>query len=76
MRAYHTLDSLKLGEVQILSTIRQGDFPRYMVAADGVMTQAKTPRALARILSTIYAEPPHVFRNAGGGLTIDFDTNN
>ena len=72
MRAYHTLDSLKLGEVQI----RQGDFPRYIVAADGVMTQAKTPRALARILSTIYAEPPHVFRNAGGGLTIDFDTNN
>ena len=75
MKAYHTLDSLKLGEVQIFSTIRQGDFPRYLVAADGVMTPAKTSRALARILSTIYSEPPHVFRNAGGGLTLDFDNN-
>ena len=75
MKSYHSIESLRLSEVKTLGTIRRRDFPRYLVACDGVMTQAKTPRTLARILSGIYSEPPHVFRNAGGGLTLDFDTN-
>jgi len=73
MKSYHSIESLRLSEVQALGTVR-GNFPQYLVACDGTLTPAKSPRTLARILSGIYSEPPHVFRNAGGGLTLDFDT--
>ena len=69
---YYTTKSLGIKALERPASER-GDFPRYLVTADGKTTEVKTPAALRRLLSVIYSEKPRVFVNAGKGITIDFD---
>jgi hypothetical protein len=72
MSAYHTAESLGIKSVE-RSASERGTFPRYLVIADSKTYEVKTPRALEKILGTIYSERPEVFVNAGKGITINFD---
>ena len=69
---YHTAENLNLAAIERPASER-GTFPRYLVMADGKMTTVTTPRSLAKLLGCIYSKAPHVFVNAGKGLTLDFD---
>ena len=69
---YHTAENLNLAAIERPASER-GTFPRYLVMADGKMTTVKTPRALAKLLGSIYSKAPHIFVNAGKGITLDFD---
>ncbi len=46
---------------------------RFWVVADGIGRGVKTMPSLEKIVSVIFSERPHVFRNADKGITIDFD---
>lgn len=57
-----------------VSKQERGTYPRYSVVVDGETLYPKTPSQLAKVLDVISgAEKPRVFRNAGKGVTIDFD---
>jgi hypothetical protein len=68
----HTIESLGIKAIERPASER-GTFPRYMVVADEVVHQIKTPSALRKLLNVIYAERPTVFVNAAKCITIDFD---
>ena len=72
MKSYHTIESLRLKALEAPLSVR-GTFPRYMVNVDCETLRVTTPVALRRFLGVIYADAPHVYKNAGGGITIDFD---
>lgn len=52
---------------------KRGTFPRFIVKVDDNSTSIKTPKALAKFLSSIRSHFPRVFKNTGNGVTIDFD---
>jgi len=72
MRAYHTTESLGIKALE-RPAYERGDFPRYLVTVDGKTETVKTPRALQKLLGSIYSERPEVFVNAGNGISINFD---
>lgn len=69
---YHTAESLGIKAIERPASERAG-FPRYIVLADSKTYMVERPAALRRILCCIRAPAPVVFRNAGKGITIDFD---
>lgn len=73
MKKYHTIESLGIKAIERPASER-GTFPRYTVYVDSSRIEVKTPRALEKLLGGIYSETPSVFRNAGRGITIDFDS--
>lgn len=48
-------------------------FPRFTVLADGDRYQFQTKASLDNHLQYTRASKPHVFVNAGNGITINFD---
>ncbi len=69
---YHNTEELGVKSMERPASER-GTFPRYLVIVDSKTTEVKTPRALEKLLGSIYAERPEVFVNAGKGITINFD---
>lgn len=68
-----TMDELGISGLEVKRSVR-GTFPRYMVFVDGETFYPKTPKTLGNLLSDIIGnKKPRVFRNAGKGITINFD---
>ena len=72
MKRCHTIDSLGLDAME-QPKARRGDFPRYLLMVDGQTLKIETRAALAKKLASIYSEPPAVFVNCAGGLTVNFE---
>lgn len=53
----------------------RGTFPRYIVKVDGDSVELTTPLQLKKFIGDISgSDKPRIFRNAGKGITIDFDS--
>lgn len=54
----------------------RGTYPRYSLRVDDQWHYPKSRKSLEKLLEDIASKiPPRVFRNAGKGVTIDFDNN-